>query len=62
MQRRLAAPHAHVVAVEGDVDRAELGRLAGALLDQPREPLRERDAARLDADERDLAEVGIAPR
>ena len=36
-----------------------VGRLAGALLDQAREPLRERDAAGLDADERDLAEVRV---
>ena len=59
VQRSLAAADAHVVAVEGDVDGAELGRLAGALLDQAREPLRDRDAARLDPDERDLAEIGI---
>src|SRR5579864_1632559 len=59
MQRRLAAADADVVAVEGDVDGADLGRLARALLDQPRETLRDRDAARLDPDERDLAKVGI---
>src|SRR4051794_18512740 len=51
--RGLAAAHGDVVAVEGDVDGAELRRLAGALLDQAREPVRERDAARLDPDERD---------
>ena len=34
-------------------------RLAGALLDQAREPLRERHAARLDADERDLVEARV---
>ena len=46
--------------MEGDVDCAELGRLAGALLDQPPQPLRERDAACLDADECDLLEVGVS--
>ncbi len=35
---------------------------AGELLDQAPEPLRERDAARVDADERDLVEVGVAAR
>ena len=62
VERGLAAADAHVVAIEGDVDGAELGRFAGALLDQAREALRERDAARLDADERDLREVGVSPR
>jgi hypothetical protein len=59
VQRRFAAANVHVVAVEGDVDRAELGCFPRPLLDQPREPLRDRDAARLDADECDLAQVGV---
>src|SRR5919204_5217632 len=59
VQRRLAAAHLHVVAVEGDVDGAEDGRDAGALLDEPPEPLRERYPAGVDADERDLVEVGV---
>ena len=59
MARRLAAADGDVVAVEGDVDGAEQRRPAGALLDQSREALRERDAARLDPDERDLVEVGV---
>ena len=59
-ERRLAGAHHHVVAVEGDVDRAEGGRRAGALLDEPREPLRERDAARLDPDERDVLDGRVA--
>jgi hypothetical protein len=49
-----------VVAVEGDVDRAELHLLPAPLLDQRREPLRKRDAARVDADEREPAEVVVA--
>src|SRR4051812_21707607 len=56
---RLAAADADVVAIEGDVARAEGRRFVGALLDQAREPLRERDAARLDADECHLAEIGV---
>ena len=59
VQRRLAAADAHVVAIEGDVDGAECRRRAGALADQAREPLRKRHAARLDADERDVGDVGI---
>ena len=59
MPRRAATPDLDVVAVEGDVDRAEIGRRAGALLDQPAQTVRERDAARLDPDERDAGEVRI---
>src|SRR4051794_40966512 len=47
VERRLAAAHLDVVSVEGDVDRAERGALAGELLDQAPEALRERDAAGL---------------
>ena len=36
------------------------GADAGALLDQAREPLRERDAAGLDTDERDVVELRVA--
>src|SRR5205085_9431409 len=43
-ERCLAPAHGDSVAVEGDVDGADGGRDAGALLDQAREPLRERDA------------------
>jgi len=50
----------HVVAVEGDVELAE-GELGRAqLLDPTAQPLRERDAARVDADERNLVQVGVA--
>src|SRR5205823_11226379 len=51
--RRVAAAHLHVVAVEGDVDGAEIGRFAGALLDQAAQAMGERNAARLDPDQRD---------
>ena len=59
VQRRLAAANANVVAIEGDVDRAEVRRLAGALLDQPGEALCEWNAARLDPDEGDLVQAGV---
>ena len=59
VQRRLAAAHVDVVAVEGDVDRAEVDLDAAELLDQPAEAVGERDAARVDADERDAVEVGV---
>ena len=59
VERRLAAAHLDVVAVEGDVDGAELDLGAAELLDQPTQPLRERDPAGVDADERDRAEIGV---
>ena len=52
-------PNLDVIAVEGDVDRAEIGRCAGALFDQPSQTVRERYTARLDAHERNAAEIGI---
>src|SRR6478736_5364374 len=52
-------PDLNVIAVEGDVDRAEIGRCAGALFDQPSQTVRERHTARLDADERDPGEIRI---
>ena len=61
-ERRLAAADGDVVAVEGDVDGAERGLDAGALLDQAREPPRERDAAGLDPDEREVVERPGCPR
>jgi hypothetical protein len=48
-----------VVAVEGDVELAEGDLGAGELRDPPAQPLRERDATRVDADERDLRQVGV---
>src|ERR671935_1433290 len=45
MARRVAAAHLHVVAIEGDVDGADWGRVAGALRDEPPQPLRKRHAA-----------------
>ena len=59
MSRRGATPDLDVVTVERDVDRAEVGRRAGSLLDQPSQAVCKRDAARLDADERDAGEIGI---
>ena len=59
-ERRLAAADRHVVAVEGDVDCAERGLDSGALVDQAREPPRERYAAGLDPDERELVERRVA--
>jgi hypothetical protein len=49
-----------VVAVKGDVELAkrDLGR--AQLLDALAQPLRERDATRVDPDERELREVGVA--
>src|SRR6266511_1236527 len=54
------APHLDVVAVEGDVHRAERHLDSGELLDQRAQPVREWDAARVDADQRDRLEVGVA--
>jgi hypothetical protein len=49
-----------VVAVERDVDGAEGDLLAAPLLDQRGEPLGDRDAARVDADEREAGQVVVA--
>jgi hypothetical protein len=57
---RFAAADVDVVAVEGDVQLPERDLRAGELLDALAQPLRERDAARVDADEGDLREVGVA--
>ena len=58
--RRLAVADVDVVAVEGDVELAEVELEPGALVDQPAQALRERDAAGVDADERDGVEVLVA--
>jgi hypothetical protein len=52
VERRLAAPDVDVVAVEGDVDGADVDLHPAPLLDQATQAVRERDAARVDADER----------
>ena len=52
-------PRPGVVAVEGDVDRAERDLFPAPLLDEGGEPLGERDAARVDPDERQCAEVVV---
>ncbi len=57
--RRLAAADVDVVAVEGDVELAEVELQVGALGDQAAQPMGERHAARVDPDERDGAR---APR
>jgi hypothetical protein len=60
MPRCVAAAHLHVVAVEGDVDGAQLGRLSGPLFYEAPQTVREGHAARLDADERDARELRVA--
>ena len=60
MPGRLAAADVDVVAVEGDVELAERDLGAGELADPPAQALRERHAARVDADERDPRQVGVA--
>ena len=60
MERRSAATDEDVVAVKGDVHRAELDGGAGALLDERLEAAGERDTARVDADEGERVEVSVA--
>jgi hypothetical protein len=60
MKRRLPAPHENVVAVERDVDRAELGLDPAPLGDECLEPLRQRDAPRVDPDEGKARDVVVA--
>src|SRR6266700_898516 len=50
MTRRTATADLDVVAIERDVDGAQLRRCARTLLDQPSQTVRERDAASLDPD------------
>jgi hypothetical protein len=57
---RLAGPDVDVVAVEGDVELAERDLRAGELGDPAAQALGERDAARVDADEGDALELGVA--
>ena len=57
MERRLAASHLHVVAIEGDVDHAEIDDVTGALGNQRAQPLGDRNAAGLNAYERETLEV-----
>ena len=59
MKGRAATANVDIVAVESDVDRADRRRFAGAFGDEAPQPVRERDAPGLDADERDPSEVGI---
>jgi hypothetical protein len=48
-----------VVAVEGDVELPECDLRGGELLDALAQPLGQRDAAGVDADEGDATEVGV---
>ena len=59
VQRRAASANLNVVAVEGDVDRADRRRRPGPFLDETPQALRDRDTACLDPDECDTGEVGI---
>jgi hypothetical protein len=57
MERRLAASHLHVVAIEGDVNHSEIDDVTGALGNQRPQPLGDRDAAGLNAHEREALEI-----
>ena len=59
MAGRRAPTNVDVVPVEGDVELAKRDLGGGDRGDPPAEALSERDAARVDADERDAVEVGI---
>jgi hypothetical protein len=60
MPGRLAPANVDVVAMEGDVELAERDLGAGELADPPAQPLRERHAAGVDADQRDPRQIGVA--
>src|SRR5687767_3415069 len=59
VQRRIAAAQLDVVAVEGDVEGAELDLFVGSLGDQTAQTMRERDASRVDPDEREPVELRV---
>ena len=60
VERRPAAADEHVVAVERDVDGADVDLHARALGDERPQPVGKRHAAGVDADERQRVEVGVA--
>ena len=60
--RATAVADVDVVAVEGDVERADGERDSASLLDEPPQPRGERRAARLDPDECDPLETGAVGR
>jgi hypothetical protein len=60
MLGRLAAADVDVVSMEGDVELPEGDLGTADLCDPPAKPLGERDAARVNADERDPGQVWIA--
>ena len=57
MERRLAAPHLHVVAVEGDIDNPKINDVTGALGNERAQSLGDRGAAGLNAYEREALEI-----
>ena len=57
--RRFAGADVHVVAMEGDVELPERGLVLRKLGYPPPQPLGQRDAARVDADEGEALEVGV---
>src|SRR5580765_983414 len=59
MPRRAATPDLDVVAIERDVYGTEIGRGAGALVDEPTETMCKGDAASLDPDERDPRQIRV---
>jgi hypothetical protein len=59
MERRAAPAHVDVVAVERDVERPDRDLLPRELLDEAAEPVRERNAARVDADEGGAVEIRV---
>jgi hypothetical protein len=57
---RLTGTDVDVVAVKGDVELAERDLGAAQLLDAPPQPLCQRNTTRVDSDQRDPVEVGVA--
>ena len=58
--RSRAAANVDVVAVKGDVELSERDLAPTEVGDAAAQPLRQRDSARVDADERDALELGVA--
>jgi hypothetical protein len=60
VEGRAGVAYVHVVAVKGDVEGPERDLAPAELLDEAPEPLGQRDAARVDADEGGALEVRVA--